>query len=156
MAWETLLAHVPTPSENIHRIPAERPPEEAAAAYAAELERHWQGRQPVFDLILLGLGTDGHTASLFPGTDALHISDRAVAAVYLPQTDSWRITLTLPVLNAARAVLFLVSGAVKAQILADVLHGAPGRYPAQAVRPLGGLCWYVDAAAAARLPGLSA
>lgn len=152
MAWEALLAHVPLPAENIHRIPAELPPQEAAAAYAAELERHWNGRPSVFDLILLGLGPDGHTASLFPGTEALQINDQPVAAVYVPQMATWRITLTLPVISAAHEALFLVSGVAKAEILAAVLHGPPGRYPAQAIRPRGILRWYVDAAAAAHLP----
>ena len=151
MARETLLDHVPIPAANVHRIPGELAPEEAAAAYARELSAVF-GADPIrFDVILLGLGSDGHTASLFPGTDALRVDDRPVAANYVPRLESWRITLTLPVINAARHVGFIVSGDHKAEALAAVQ--AEGALPAARIRPdPGELVWLIDAAAAAKLP----
>ncbi|MFP4393886.1 MAG: 6-phosphogluconolactonase [Anaerolineales bacterium] len=151
MARETLLDHVPIPAPHVHRIPGELGPEEAAATYAREL-RALFGADPIrFDVILLGLGRDGHTASLFPGTEALQMDDRPVAANYAPRLESWRITLTLPVINAARHVGFIVSGEHKAETLARVQAGSP--LPAARVRPdPGQLVWLVDEAAASKLP----
>jgi 6-phosphogluconolactonase len=152
MARETLLDHVPIPEANVHRIPGELTPKEAAAAYARELSAVF-GADPIrFDVILLGLGSDGHTASLFPGTDALQVDDRPVAANYAPRLESWRITLTLPVINAARHVGFIVSGAHKAEALASVQAEAP--VPAARVQPdPGELVWLIDEAAATKLDG---
>lgn len=149
MARAALLDHVPIPPENIHRMAGEREPEQAAADYEVELERVFGG-PPRFDLILLGMGRDGHTASLFPHTPALRErTRRAVANFYAPVEPPWRITLTLPVINAA-GVIFLVSGADKAETLRQVLEGEykPDDLPAQLVRPAGGSLWLVDTAAA--------
>ncbi|MBC6936581.1 MAG: 6-phosphogluconolactonase [Chloroflexi bacterium] len=149
MARAALLDHVPIPPENIHRMAGEREPEQAAADYEVELERAFGGA-PRFDLILLGMGRDGHTASLFPHTPALRErTRRAVANFYAPVEPPWRITLTLPVINAA-GVIFLVSGADKAETLRQVLEGEykPDDLPAQLVRPAGGSLWLVDTAAA--------
>jgi 6-phosphogluconolactonase len=151
MAQEALLDHVPAGS--VHRMRGELPPERAAEAYEAEL-REFFGGEPVFDLVLLGIGEDGHTASLFPGTAALEVRDRLVAANPVPKLETTRITLTVPVLNAARAVVFLVSGAGKAGALRAFLEGEPdpAEYPASLVRPAGGEpVWMVDQEAASLL-----
>jgi 6-phosphogluconolactonase len=113
-------------------------PQAAARAYAAELRALFDAPWPRFDLVLLGLGADGHTASLFPGTTALEERQRAVAAVYVERLRAWRVTLTLPVINAARHVLFGVAGTAKAEIVQAVLEGPAGRFPAQQIRPTAG------------------
>ena len=138
-AYEAMLSRVPVPEAHIHRIHAELP--DAAAL-------------PVFDLVLLGLGPDGHTASLFPGSAALHRTERLVLAPWIEKAQSYRITLSLPVLNHALLVAFLVSGASKAEVVRAVLEGPdqPDAVPARAVHPSGGrLLWLVDRAAAAQL-----
>jgi 6-phosphogluconolactonase len=142
MAREALLDRVPIPTANVHRIRGELPPPQAAAAYESELEAVLSagGR---FDLILLGMGADGHTASLFPGTPALAERRRWVVENDVETLDAWRITLTLPVINAARQVTFLVSGAEKAEALARIRAGEP--LPAGLVQPaVGRLTWLVD------------
>jgi 6-phosphogluconolactonase len=146
-AREALLDLIQPDPAHVHRMRGEDPPEQAAAAYEAELRRAFELREgsppPSFDLILLGMGADGHTASLFPGSAVLQEARRWVAS------DRNRVTLTLPVLNAAAHVLFLVSGTDKAQRLAEVLAGPDSGLPAQRVRPTHGkLEWSVDAAAA--------
>ncbi|OIO98460.1 MAG: 6-phosphogluconolactonase [Anaerolineae bacterium CG2_30_64_16] len=160
MARETLLDHVPLPSANIFRMPGELDPVAAAAIYAAVLRQdfrtHGLGR-PRFDLILLGMGADGHTASLFPGMPALGERWRLVTATAVPadvHPAVPRITLTLPVLNAGREVLFLGAGANKAEAVRAVLAGPkPAEpLPARRVRPrTGTLTWLLDEAAAAGL-----
>lgn len=151
LAREALLDKIPILAENVHRIWGEMPPDQAAAAYQTELEAVL-GVNGRLDLILLGMGADGHTASLFPGTEALEERERAVVAVYVERLQAWRVTLTLPVINAARQVLFLVTGAAKAEIVQAVLEGPEGRFPAQQIRPTAGqLTWLVDVAAASRL-----
>jgi len=146
MAREALLDNVSIVASHIHRIKGELPPEQAAAAYEAELEAIL-GADGRFDLILLGMGTDGHTASLFPGSTALEERERAVVAVYVERLRAWRVTLTLPVINAARQVLFLVSGVAKAKTLARIRAGEP--LPASLVQPSQGeLLWLVDREAA--------
>jgi 6-phosphogluconolactonase len=150
MARETLLDKIPIPAENIHRIQGELPPDQAATAYQAELEAVL-GAGGRFDLILLGMGEDGHTASLFPGTTALHEQTRWVVAHYVDKLSAWRVTLTPVAINAAAHVTFLVSGAGKAERLREVLDGPhqPDVLPAQIVRPTDGrLLWLADAAAA--------
>jgi 6-phosphogluconolactonase len=145
MARQALLDRVPIPPANVHRIHGEWPPEQAADACQEELVAHL-GPGGRLDLVLLGMGVDGHTASLFPGTAALAERKRAAVAVYVAKLRTWRVTLTLPALNAARHVLFLVSGANKALALKDVRAGAP--LPAGLVRPTHGqLTWLVDRAA---------
>jgi 6-phosphogluconolactonase len=158
MAEEAILSKVPVPPANIFRIPAEKPDAAAAAeAYDETLRKFFAtapGQFPRFDLILLGLGPDGHTASLFPETAALQERSRLVVANWVEKLNASRITLTLPVLNAAREVAFLVSGADKAAVLHEVLEGkAPGeKYPSKMVRPSDGkLIWFVDRAAASEL-----
>jgi len=154
MAREALLDHIPIPESNVHRIRAERRPLEAAGAYEKELRRFFRSPSPQiphFDLVFLGLGPDGHTASLFPNTAALNEADRLAVANHVPQQDAWRITLTFPVLNAASHVIFLVAGAGKAARVRDILGTATPtpRFPAQRVRPTQGtLTWLMDRAAA--------
>jgi 6-phosphogluconolactonase len=158
MALETILSKVPVPPANIFRVPSENPDASAAAeAYEQTLRKFFPvapGEFPSFDLILLGMGPDGHAASLFPETAALQEKSRLVVANWVEKLHTSRITLTLPVLNAARRVAFLVSGADKAAILHEVLEGkAPGeKYPSKLVRPSDGkLIWFVDRAAASEL-----
>ncbi|MFZ5918870.1 MAG: 6-phosphogluconolactonase [Chloroflexota bacterium] len=154
LAWETLLEHVPLPVGNIHRVRGEWPCHKAAAAYSAEMQAFFDALFPCFDLVLLGLGEDGHTASLFPGSVALDETVRSVVAVTANYAGrpAQRVTLTLPAINAARQVLFLVAGMAKAAIVQAVLEKANGPLPAQRVRPVSGeLAWLLDAAAANRL-----
>jgi 6-phosphogluconolactonase len=157
MAEETLFTKAEIPAENIHRMKAELPPQEAADEYEREL-RSWfgtgAGEFPRFDLILLGMGPDGHTASLFPGTEALKESSRLVVANWVPRLNTWRISLSFPVLNCAREVIFLVTGENKAPVIAQILGDAPSSetFPAQSVSPQQGrLIWMLDKAAAAGL-----
>jgi 6-phosphogluconolactonase len=157
-AQDLLLAKVPIPQANVHRIVTEgHEPEAVAALYESELRTFFRvpaGRFPRFDLVFLGLGAEGHTASLFPGSQALEERARLVAAPLIAKLGTYRITLTLPVLNAARAVVFLVSGAQKAEALAHALEGPKGGEgtPARLIRPRAGtLLWLVDRAAASRL-----
>ena len=142
MARETLLDKVEIPAADVHRIRCELEPAQAAAAYERELEKAL-GEDGRFDLILLGLGADGHTASLFPGTAALEERERWVLAVYVEKLKAWRVTLTLPVINTARHVIFLVSGTSKAETLARVRASEP--LPAGLVQPVAGrLLWLLD------------
>jgi 6-phosphogluconolactonase len=156
-AREDLLSKVPIPSARVHRVRAEGPD---AAAVAVEYERELldvfglvPGEVPHLDVALLGMGEDGHTASLFPGSPALDEASRLVVAPWVERLGTHRITLTLPVLCAARAAVFLVSGAEKAARVAEVLEGAGGALPAGRVRPSAGgdLVWLIDAPAAAQL-----
>jgi 6-phosphogluconolactonase len=158
MAQESLLSKVPVPAGNIFRVPTEDPDASAvAAAYEQSLRKFFAlepGKFPRFDLILLGMGPDGHCASLFPETAALQEKSRLVVANWVEKFKTYRITFTLPVLNAAREVMFLVSGVDKAPALREVLEGsAPGeKYPCKLVRPSDGkLIWFVDRAAASEL-----
>jgi 6-phosphogluconolactonase len=150
MARETLLDYVPIPPENIHRIAGEFEPAEAAALYEQHLRSFFDG-EPRFDLILLGMGNDGHTASLFPHTPALHEQERWVVANYALAQQLWRVTFTPAAINAAARVMFLVSGAEKAETLRRVLNGPsmPEELPAQLVQPVSGeTTWLLDRAAA--------
>lgn len=156
MTNDALLRHVELPNGNVHRIYGELPSaEEAAKAYEAELRSHFNLAAyefPRFDLILLGLGEDGHTASIFPDTEALNETQRLVSAPWVQKLNSYRITMTLPVLNNATTIIFLVSGATKALIVHEVLQGDPSRFPAQAIHPTNGdLIWLLDKAAASNL-----
>lgn len=150
-----LLDYVPLPTANIHRIEGEREPAQAAAVYEDALRQFFalRGGAARFDLVLLGMGDDGHTASLFPGTAALAETQRWVVANSVPALNTTRITLTFPVINAARQVVFLVAGAGKADMLRRVLEdqNAPP-LPAQQIQPQDGtLVWLVDQAAASHL-----
>lgn len=157
MALEALLSKVPVPDENVHRMAGELPPKTAAQVYAEVLRDVFglsAGELPRFDLILLGLGGDGHTASLFPGTDVLHEDTKLVAAHYVEKHAAYRLTLTPPVINNAAHVVFVVAGERKADTLQRVLEGPhqPETLPAQLARPTDGrLTWLVDEAAAGAL-----
>jgi 6-phosphogluconolactonase len=158
MTREALLDRVPLRLAQIHRMEGELEPEAAAARYESELRNTFRlegAESPRFDLVSLGLGSDGHTASLFPYTQAIHEMSRLVAANQVPQSDAWRITLTWPVINHARSVFFLVSGEDKAAILRQVLTGPrdPERLPSQLIWPSSGILTFIlDKAAASLLP----
>jgi 6-phosphogluconolactonase len=154
MAVETLLDRVPIPEQNVHRMRGELPPRQAAEEYEAELQFVFGDDPPRLDLVLLGMGDNGHTASLFPGLTAVHEQRRLVVAEYIPEVDMWRISLTPAMLNLAREDVFLVAGAAKTSMLRRVLEGPyiPAELPAQVVRPVDGtVLWLVDTAAAAEL-----
>lgn len=158
-AQTTLLDHVPIPEPQIHRIHGELPPEVAAAEYEGEIRCLFAAPKaaetlPRFDLVLLGLGDDGHTASLFPHTAALCECERLVVENDVPALAAWRVTMTAPLPNAAAEILFLVTGAGKAPTLHDVLEApnCPDDRPAQLIQPVNGrLRWIVDEAAGALL-----
>ncbi len=158
MVRESLIEKAPIPAENVHRIRAETPDAaEAARAYALDIQGFF-GLQPDewprFDLVLLGLGPDGHTASLFPGVDALHDTTHIVVAPFVPKFNTDRISLTAPAINAAATVAFLVAGEEKSGVLRDVLEGPrqPDLFPAQIVAPANGdLLWLLDEGAASQL-----
>jgi len=155
MADEALLRHVPIPGANIHRMKGELPPDQGRAMYEQELSAVFHlaaGTMPEFDVVLLGLGDDGHTASLFPGTDSLSEGTRPVTSVFVEKLRSNRVTLTLPAINNARHIIFLVSGRGKAAILGEVLKNGEQKFPAQRVRPIkGDLRWLIDQEAASQL-----
>ena len=158
MAAEALLTKVDIPIENIHPIATmKNDPDESASLYEEELAKHFgtrKGEFPRFDFLLLGLGQDGHTASLFPGNAALDEKKRFVIPVFEKDLEEPRITLTLPVMNRARHIVFIVSGMEKADILKRVLESKSkdDLLPAQRVRPeRGNLFWFVDKSAASHL-----
>ena len=159
MAYESLISKVPIPAKNVHRIIGEGNADENAQAYENRLRAFFAGLSwPRFDLVLLGMGEDGHTASLFPNSPALRETARWVVATRNEQSGQDRITLTIPVFNHARRVMFFVTGEKKAQRLKEVLRREPGseQLPARAVTPSkempgGTMEWLVDAEAAALL-----
>ncbi len=161
MAKEAMLDKLPIPAERIHRIETERPDlDDAARDYEAKIEQvlgrvPGVGRRPPhFNLFLLGMGDDGHTASLFPNTTYLFEKERWVVAQEVPKAPHERVTMTPPLINAAHFIMFLVAGPNKAEVLAQVLQGPrdPKRWPAQLIRPLTGeVTWFVDRAASAKL-----
>lgn len=154
MAQETLFAHVNAPASNVHRIKGELAPQLAAQDYREKLEVYFKGKEKTFDLILLGLGEDGHTASLFPETSALHETTRTVTEVLVPKFDKWRVTFTLPLINQARKAVFLVAGKAKAEIVANVLGLTQPhvKWPASLVQPRTGILqWWLDAEAASQI-----
>ncbi|MFQ5846274.1 MAG: 6-phosphogluconolactonase [Candidatus Methylomirabilales bacterium] len=162
MVRELLLDRVPIPQHNVHRMPAEdEDPARAGAEYETTLRAFFEvdvGEFPRFDLILLGLGQDGHTASLFPGTAALAETERLVASTDVEQHGTVRLTLTVPVINRAASVVFVVAGEAKASVLRGVLGDkrGPERLPAQRIQPVSGKLWFIVDRAAAKeltLPG---
>ena len=158
MTRSLLLSKVPILPENVYRMEGELDPEEAASRYESVLRNSMKlegAESPAFDLLTLGMGPDGHTASLFPQTAALDELGRLVVANHVAQKETWRITLTWPVINQARQVVFEVEGAGKTDVLAEVLTGPrdPERLPSQLIRPSSGkLLFLLDEAAAAKLP----
>lgn len=161
MASQALLEHVPIPPDQVFRMDGVGLASSAARDYDDKLWRYFRFDRhewPRFDLVLLGLGKEGHTASIFPGTRALSDLSNKVLVYEVPQLGAERITLTLPVINHARNILFLVAGDKKAAALEAVINGAhqPSTYPAQAIQPVDGeLTWLVDEAAAAQLSSVS-
>ena len=152
MAHEAMLSRVPVPESNVHRVHSENPDANAAAAeYEQTILQLTKQTLPQLDLILLGLGPDGHTASIFPGSEVLHETKRLVAAPWVEKFNAYRITMTLPLLNNGAAVLFLVSAAEKAEIVKQVIEG-PKLFPAQHVEPTHGqVIWMLDKDAAKNL-----
>lgn len=155
MAMEAFLNKVPVPSKQIYPMWEEDvEPEEFAKKYEQLLQSHFGQQAPQFDLILLGMGDDGHTASLFPGTEVLQEQSRWVLAYYLEPQSMYRITLTVPLINQAKTICFLTFGDNKAPALLEVLEGErnPEQYPSQLIQPKDGdVHWFVDEAAASRL-----
>jgi 6-phosphogluconolactonase len=157
MTKENLLDHVGIPAAQIFRMEGELDPEEAASRYESVLRNTLKlegAEAPHFDLVLLGMGDDGHTASLFPHTQAINEVGRLTVANHVPQKDTWRITLTWPVINTSAEVVFVIAGQDKAAVLAEVLNGPrdPERLPSQLIRPANGkLLFLLDEAAAANL-----
>jgi 6-phosphogluconolactonase len=156
MARDAMLSRVGVPEGNVHRISGEMAiAADSAVAYESDLRRFFRSENdeiPRLDLVLLGMGADGHTASIFPGSEVLHENRKLVAAPWVEKLHTYRITMTLPLLNNAAAVLFLVSGEDKASILSEVLAGEPGRFPAQFICPTNGsLTWLLDETAARQL-----
>jgi len=151
MVRSTLLSQVSIPAPNIHRMAGEKVPEEGAAEYERELRGFFGSTISRFDLILLGIGEDGHTASLFPDSEALDEGEHLVAAIYLDKLRSWRLTLTYPAINAAAEIAFLAAGKNKSPIVKDLLgpDANSSNYPAARVRPVNGrLTWFVTEDAA--------
>ena len=149
MTYETLIKKIPIPAENVHRIQGELEPSEGAKKYEEEI-RTYLGETPQLDLVLLGMGDDGHTASLFPGTKPIYENTKLAAATYVQKLSSWRITLTPVMINQALNITFIVAGANKAQTLRQVLEGKynPNVYPSQIIHPIAGsLTWLIDDAA---------
>jgi 6-phosphogluconolactonase len=153
MANDAFVSRVPVPPANVHRMRGELPPRQGAEEYARELAAYFGTRTPRFDLVHLGVGADGHTCSLFPFDPLLLERRHAVATAILRPLGEPRITLTMPVVNAAAYVEMLAPGADKAEVAWKVLRGPrdPHRIPAQMVRPAGEMVWLLDRASAARL-----
>ena len=149
MAQGAMLSKVPIPPQNVFRMRGEIDPNDAAIEYGKLLKEHFQDGG--LDLILLGMGDDGHTASLFPGTEALKETKHRCVANFVPKMNTWRITMSAPFINKADRVMFMVSGAGKAQRVAEVLEGPrdPERLPSQLIHPVNGhLTWLLDSGAA--------
>lgn len=156
MTREALLDRAPIPAANVHRMESEIDPAEAARRYEAVLRETFDtapGAIPRFDLVLLGMGDDGHTASLFPGTKALDERERLVVENFVPKFDAWRVTMTYPLLNAAARVHFLAPGASKAERIREIFGNAPHEtHPSERVVPTDGeLLWLLDEASASAL-----
>ena len=154
LAYEELISKISIKTENLHRIRGELTPVDAAKEYELELAGHFGSAAiPVFDLIILGLGEDGHTASLFPGAKALLENKHLAVPTFSESAGNWRVTITPQVLNNASQIIFLVSGSSKARIVGEILGKKQGHgYPAELLRPLHGyISWLIDAEAAAMI-----
>jgi 6-phosphogluconolactonase len=158
MVREAMLDHLVIPAINVHRIVIDTQNILASAqAYEQVLQSHLPKTEdgiPQFDVMLQGVGGDGHTASLFPGTAILHERDKWVDAVHVEKLNAWRISVTFPIIDYARCIMMLVAGAGKAEIVHELLALAPTAtpYPVQQIQPRGEMRWYLDSAAAALLP----
>jgi 6-phosphogluconolactonase len=151
MAKENLLDHISIPKKNVFATPVKGSPEDCARQYEDSLRRFFNGKKPVFDWLLLGAGPDGHTASLFPGTDILDEKKRLVKEVWVEAKSTWRISFTYPLINKAENVVFLVSGAEKAPVIKEVMKKTASKnpLPVQGVQPTAGQVWWMlDEAAA--------
>ena len=154
MCYDELLNKISVPEENIHVMRTDIDPETSAVEYEKILKSYFTDSETTFDFVLLGMGDDGHTLSLFPGKDVVHETEKWVTAFFLPAQDMYRITLTAPVVNAAKFVAFMAVGSGKAETLKSVLEGATNidKFPSQIIKPLKGeVHWFVDEAAAALL-----
>ncbi|MDP4249867.1 MAG: 6-phosphogluconolactonase [Bacteroidota bacterium] len=159
MAFDTLLNKVDIPADQIHIMQTQLTPEKAAEQYETVLQQYFGGSEKnfpetTFDLILLGMGDDGHTLSLFPGTAVIHEERKWAASLFLPAQDMFRITITKNIANRANYIVFMISGSGKSHALREVLEGQydPDRYPSQVIEPLHGeLHFFLDEAAAAEL-----
>lgn len=154
MCYDELLNKVPVKAENIHIMRTDITPEESALEYEKIIKTYFEGSETTFDFVLLGMGDDGHTLSLFPGTEVIHEQHVQATSFFLQAQDMYRITLTAPVVNNAACVAFLAAGAGKAEVLKQVLKGEKNvdLYPSQIIQPeKGQLHWFVDEAAAALL-----
>ncbi len=155
MAFDTLLRHVSIPEKQIHVMRTDLPdPRESSRQYEAVLHQYFDGKEQSFDLLLLGMGDDGHTLSLFPGTEVVHETERWCTSLFLKQQDMFRITLTKTIANKSACILFLTTGANKANALKEVLQGDTNinLYPSQVIQPEYGVThWMVDKAAASLL-----
>ncbi|TAE32558.1 MAG: 6-phosphogluconolactonase [Cytophagales bacterium] len=149
MAFDTLLNHVPVPNNQIHEMRTSMEPIASMQAYEKTLHRYFDGQPHTFDLVLLGMGDDGHTLSLFPNTPVVREQTAWTSAYFLKKQNMYRLTLTAQVVNRSAAVAFMVAGANKAEPLREVLEGKfhPQKYPAQIIQPAGELYWFVDRAA---------
>ena len=147
MAREAMIDHLPIPQQNVHRMPTElADPTDVATAYAETMADVLKD-QPL-DLVLLGLGPDGHIASLFPGTPALDVTDAFTTSLYVEKFDSWRVTMTYSTINAARQVIVFIGGEAKAPIVNDITTDAVTGFPVQRLAPKGEYYWFMDKAAA--------
>ncbi|TXJ27095.1 MAG: 6-phosphogluconolactonase [Chitinophagaceae bacterium] len=154
MSFDELLDHVPVNKAHIHVMRTDLPPDEAVNDYDEKLHQYFDGRQFSFDLVMLGLGDDAHTLSLFPGYPVIKENEKWMSAFYLTEQNMYRITITKPIVNKSSRVAFLVSGSAKVPALKAVLYGEkdPAKYPAQVIQPANGeLYWFLDEAAAAAL-----
>jgi 6-phosphogluconolactonase len=153
MCYDELLYKVPVKKENIHVMRTDLLPEESARDYERVLNAYFKDSDTTFDFVLLGMGDDGHTLSLFPGTEVVHEQERWATSFFLTSQDMYRITLTAPVVNKAASVAFLATGTGKAQTLKEVLKGEKNidLYPSQIIQPSGELLWFVDEQAASQL-----
>ena len=154
MAFDTLLHHVDVPENQVHIMTNDLPPEVFASQYEQIIKSYFQGAPPIFDLILLGMGEDGHTASLFPETEVLQEKEKLVSSLYLPSQSIHRITMTAPLINQASQVIMLVFGKKKAETLQQVLKGPyqPEHLPVQLIQPENGeQTWLIDEEAASHL-----
>lgn len=147
MGYKTLLDHVAIPSDQIFRMNSEVATEKAADEYEKQLKEHFSNQEPSFDLILLGMGADGHTASIFPGSEVVNEQTKWVSTGYNSEQKTQRITLTAPLINKAKNIFFAVYGEGKAKTLLNVLYGEynPELLPSQLIKPVSGkLYWYID------------